>query len=258
MKCQSLIIVATVIIISAVAFAGCVENGTFEPTPTPTPVVSPTGTSTVAPTTTPTPTVTPTTTPTPTDGDYRVKVSLSKMMEDITITYLGGPGSESVKGITITKVGSVTNVPYVLCEGICPVGESVTFMDTGIPGSWKDEDVIVTATFEDGATLIIYPPPPSTPSWRDGYMVMVTASRRGNDIEVMYLGGPDAELVVGITIVKAGSATNVPYVLCEGTCPVGDLATFTNAATPDFRNNHVIVTATFEDGATIVVLDTWV
>jgi len=253
MKCQSLIIIATVIIISAIAFAGCVENGVFEPTPSPTPIVSPTVTPTGAPTATPAPTVTPTTTPTPTEGDYRVTVSLSQMMEDITITYLGGPGSESVKSITITKVGSVTNVPYVLCEGTCPVGESVTFMDTGILGLRKDGDVIVTATFKDGATLVIYPPPPSTPTRWDGYMVFATASQEGNDIEVSYVGGPDSELVVEVTVVRAGSATNVPYVLCEGICILGKSVIFTNVATPG-QSDPIIVTATFEDGAEIAIL----
>ncbi|HUV80869.1 MAG TPA: hypothetical protein VMW40_08675 [Candidatus Bathyarchaeia archaeon] len=252
MKCQSLIIIATVIIVSAVAFAGCIEEGGLEPPATPTPVVNPTVTPTGAPTATPAPTVTPTTTPTPTEGDYRVTISLSKMMEDITITYLGGPASKSVKSITITKVGSVTNVPYVLCEGTCPVGKSVTFRDTGIPGLWKDEDIIVTATFKDGATLVICPP--STPTHWRGYLVTATAAQRGNDIAVTYQGGPDAESVVGITITKAGSATNVPYMLCEGTCPIGESVTFSNAATPG-QWDPVIVTATFEDGAEFVIFE---
>lgn len=177
------------------------------------------------------------------------------MMEDITITYLGGPGSGSVEGITITKVGSVTNVPYVLCEGACPVGESVTFTDTGIPGPWKEGDIIVTATFKDGTTHVIYPPPPSTPTWWRGYLVTATAAQRDNDIKVTYSGGPDAESVIGMTIVRAGSATNVPYMLCEGTCPVGESVTFSNVATPG-QWDPVIVTATFEDGAEIAILYT--
>ena len=84
---------------------------------------------------------------------------------------------------------------------------------------------------------------------------MVTASQRGNDIEVTYSGGPAADSVVGITITKAGSATNVPYVLCEGTCPVGESVTFSNAATPG-QLDPVIVTARFEDGAEIAILNT--
>lgn len=89
-------------------------------------------------------------------------------------------------------------------------------------------------------------------------MIVMIASKEERDITVTYAGGPDADLVKSITITKAGAATNVPYVLCEDTCPVGDLATFTNSATLNLRNNHVIVTATFEDGTTHVVLDTYV
>jgi len=244
-------ITLAILLIATVAISGCIEDGGLEPTPSPTPVVTPSFT----PATTPTPTVTPTTKPTPTEENYRVTASASQVMKDITIIYLGGPGSESVEGITITKAGSATNVPYVLCEGTCPVGESVAFNDVGVsPEYWKDS-IIVTATFKDGTTHVIYPPPPSAPSWWEGYMVTATAAQRGNDIEVTYAGGPDADSVVGITIVKAGSATNVPYVLCEGTCPVGESLTFSNAATPG-QWDPVVVTATFEDGATLVILDT--
>jgi hypothetical protein len=244
------------VIVSVAAFSGCIEEGTLEPTPTPPPVVTPSFT----PTTTSTPTVTSTTTPTPTEENYLVTASVSQMMKDITITYLGGPRSESVEGITITKVGSATNVPYVLCEGTCPVGESVMFSNVGTSGPLNNQ-VIVTARFKDGATLVIYPPPQSTPRWWRGYMVTATAAQRANDIEVTYTGGPDVESLVGITIVKAGSATNVPYVICEGTCPVGESVTFSNAGNIS-RNiedlDYVIVTATFEDGATLVILETYI
>ena len=264
MKCQShLVLVATVVIVLAVAFAGCVENGTVEPTPTPVvnPTPVPTVTPTGAPTATPSPTITPTATPTPTEGSYRVTASVSKIMEDITITYHGGPDSKSVVGVTITKLGSVTNVPYVLCEGTCPVGKSVTFTDTGIPGPWKEGDVIVTATFKDGATHKIYPSSKYNPNYWRGYLVTATASKEGKDITVTYTGGPDADSVDRITIVKAESATNVPYVLCEGTCPVGKSVMFTDAGTLS-RNvediDFVIVTARFKDGAELVVFDAYI
>lgn len=57
-------LIAIVMIVSAATFSGCIEDGTFEPTPSPTPVVSPS----VVPTATPAPTVTPTATPTQQKG----------------------------------------------------------------------------------------------------------------------------------------------------------------------------------------------
>ena len=88
-------------------------------------------------------------------------------------------------------------------------------------------------------------------------MIAMTAQQQANDIIITYQGGPDASSVVGMTITKTGFATNAPYIFCEGTCPVGKSVMFTNAG-PRSIDDNIIVTATFEDGATIVVLDTWV
>lgn len=47
-----------------------------------------------------------------------------------------------------------------------------------------------------------------------GYLTTATASQKANgDIIVTYTGGPAADSVVGITVIKAGSAANVP-ILC--------------------------------------------
>jgi len=59
--------------------------------------------------------------------------------------------------------------------------------------------------------------------------------------------------VVGITVIKAGSAANVPYVLCEGTCPVSESVTFSDAGTSGHNRDHVIVEATFVDGVKHII-----
>lgn len=114
-----------------------------------------------------------------------------------------------------------------------------------------DPTPVVTPTL----TLTVTPTTTPTPTW-GGYLTTATASQKANgDIIVTYTGGPAADSVVGITVIKAGSAANGPYVLCEVTCPVGESVTFSNAGTP-WHLDPVIVTATFVDGTTHVILDT--
>jgi hypothetical protein len=144
-------LIAIVVIASIAAFSGCIEEEALEPTPAP--VVTPALTPSTTPTPTVTPTVTPTTTSTPTGWTYLISATASQKANDITVTYTGGPAAGSVVGITVLKAGSAANVPYVLCEGTCPVGESVTFNNAGTPG--HPDPVIVEATFVDGTTHVI-------------------------------------------------------------------------------------------------------
>ena len=140
-------LIAIVVVISVAAFSGCIEEEALESTSAP--VVTPAFT----PTTTPTPTITPTATSTPTGWTYLILATASQKANDITVTYTGGPAADSVVGITVIKAGSAANVPYVLCEGTCPVGESVTFSNAGTTG--HPDPVIIEATFVDGTTHVI-------------------------------------------------------------------------------------------------------
>jgi len=142
-------LIAIVAIVSVAAFVGCIEEKALESTPAPvvTPALTPTTTST------PTITVTPSTTSTPTGWAYLITATASKKANDITVTYTGGPAADSVVGITVIKAGSAANVPYVLCEGTCPVGESVTFSNADTSG--HRDHVIVTATFVDGVKHVL-------------------------------------------------------------------------------------------------------
>lgn len=142
-------LIAIVVIVSVAAFSGCIEEEAQDYTSAP--VVTPA----LNPTTTPTPTITatPTTTSTPTGWTYLILATALQKANDITVTYQGGPAADSVVGITVLKAGSAANVPYVLCEGTCPVGKSVTFSNAGTPG--HPDPVIVEATFVDGTTHVI-------------------------------------------------------------------------------------------------------
>ena len=97
------------------------------------------------------------------------------------------------------------------------------------------------------------------------YIVAATASQMGDDITVTYNGGPDAGQVDFVNVTSAGSGGTpaVPYVLLGGTTgtgvngTVGSSKKFTDAGSGG-KTDHVVVTATFVDDSTQVILDTYV
>ncbi len=80
--------------------------------------------------------------------------------------------------------------------------------------------------------------------------IAATAKQVGQNIVVTYQGGADDASLDEISIDAAGqtSTTSDPS--------VGRSWTFTNAG--DAEKNHVVVVATFKDGAEQVILDTYV
>ena len=95
------------------------------------------------------------------------------------------------------------------------------------------------------------------------YVVAATASQIGNDITVTYNGGPDAEQVNIVAVTAAGTAPSnatetLPYPLVNTTCgSVGASYTFIGWGSSG-KTDHVVVTATFKDEFTQVILDTYV
>lgn len=87
------------------------------------------------------------------------------------------------------------------------------------------------------------------------YVVSATASQQGNNITVTYQGGPDHQSVDHINVTACGNtaAANLPS---ASNPTVGQILTCTNGATSG--RDHVVVTATFKDGTTQVILDTYV
>ena len=97
-------------------------------------------------------------------------------------------------------------------------------------------------------------------SLKKTYIVAATASQSGSDdIVVTYNGGPDAPEVDYIHVTSAGATTTaLPYEMVNTTAgdTVGSSYLFDGASTG--RTDHVVVTATFKDGSTQVILDAYV
>ena len=85
------------------------------------------------------------------------------------------------------------------------------------------------------------------------YVVSATAAQQGDDILVTYQGGPDHQSVTSINVTTCGN-DNTPPSAASPT--VGQTLTCDNGGS-DGRD-HVVVTATFADGTTQVILDTYV
>ena len=85
--------------------------------------------------------------------------------------------------------------------------------------------------------------------------VAATARQNGNDISVTWQGGQDNAYVSSYNVtlkdlyVRPGTAIGFPPI-------VGNSTAFPNMGTSS--NDHVVVAATFTDGTTQVVLDTYV
>ena len=103
------------------------------------------------------------------------------------------------------------------------------------------------------------------------YIVAATASQMGDEIIVTYNGGPDADQVKIVTVTAAGEATDssspaIPQELVNTTASIGSVGssmTFVDdgsggTAGTGGKTDHVVVTATFEDSSTQVILDTYV
>ncbi|MDY6964879.1 MAG: type IV pilin N-terminal domain-containing protein [Halobacteriota archaeon] len=86
------------------------------------------------------------------------------------------------------------------------------------------------------------------------YTVSATANQVGNQITAVYTGGgPDAEKVTGLAAYMNGSVCT-DYGTGFQTGTIGAEARFTGT---DGRNDHVVVTATFDDGSDQVILDVY-
>jgi FlaG/FlaF family flagellin (archaellin) len=80
--------------------------------------------------------------------------------------------------------------------------------------------------------------------------VAATARQSGNDIAVIWQGGPDNAYVSSYTIILKDSETHSGYPPV-----VGSTTHFSGGTT---GNDHIVVSATFTDGSEQVVLDTYV
>jgi flagellin-like protein len=80
--------------------------------------------------------------------------------------------------------------------------------------------------------------------------VSAVARHQATTIYVTYMGGPDQALVSSLNTLIDGGDPTTDF---SGTS-VGQTATLTGQTTTD---NHVVVTATFSDGTTQVILDTY-
>jgi len=80
-------------------------------------------------------------------------------------------------------------------------------------------------------------------------VVAASAFHDGTKITVTYQGGQDAALVSSLSAQIAGTSNSVPI-----TNAVGKAATLPGG--PYTTKQHVVVTATFTDGTTQVILDT--
>jgi len=86
--------------------------------------------------------------------------------------------------------------------------------------------------------------------------VAATARAVGNNIIVLWNGGPDNTMVAGYNITcTAANGTVMPTVQISGNV-VGNATTLTNYHA--VGQNHVTVTGTFTDGTQQVILDTYI
>ena len=91
---------------------------------------------------------------------------------------------------------------------------------------------------------------------KKAYSVAVSASRTaGGNVTVTFEGGPDASLVTSFsgTITNISDQTDETFTL---SATVG--STFVSAETYKTNDAHVVVSATFKDGSSQVVLNTYV
>lgn len=84
--------------------------------------------------------------------------------------------------------------------------------------------------------------------------VAATASQQGDIVYVTYQGGPDTTQVTSLTITwpSGDKETN------STALAVGDTWSATGADNASSDRNHVVVAATFVDGSSQVILDTYV
>ena len=81
--------------------------------------------------------------------------------------------------------------------------------------------------------------------------VAAVARLQGTELFVTYMGGPDQNLVTDLKGSSVGAGD-----LDTLTSVVGSSVKVTGASTE--QDNHVVVTATFSDGTSAVILDTFV
>jgi len=84
------------------------------------------------------------------------------------------------------------------------------------------------------------------------YAVSAQATQIEDDIVVTYMGGPDDDYVASVKITRVGTDTAGHWIN-----NTGDSYTATGQGTPG-KDDHVVVVATFDDGSTQVILDTYV
>jgi len=90
---------------------------------------------------------------------------------------------------------------------------------------------------------------------KKSYSVSVSASRMPDgNISVTFVGGPDAALVSSISVAVNDGTNNATLTLSNS---VGSTSQTTNGPYSSGKT-HVVATATFTDGTSQVVLDTYV
>jgi len=83
-------------------------------------------------------------------------------------------------------------------------------------------------------------------------VVAATATQQGNNINVVYQGGQDAPVVTGLSITWPNGTVSTNSTALA----VGQSFTGVNAGTTG--QDHIVVTASFNDGSSQVVLDSYV
>ena len=83
--------------------------------------------------------------------------------------------------------------------------------------------------------------------------VAATARHQGPDVYVTYMGGPDQAFVKTVVGLVNGEPLGIPLTTTVGCSGKPD----STKVTAD-KNNHVVVTASFDDGTNQVILDTFV
>jgi len=190
----------------------------------------------------------------------RVAALPSRQGNNVVIMYAGGPDANLVSELQygIETADHQWNSPKI--------GDKVT-LSGGTSGT---DHVIVVATFTDGVKQVItdsyvhwttssLPLPTTTVSQSPiitstitqtrYYMVATTVQRKGNNVVVMYQGGPDASMLSDLQygINTADHQWNSPK--------IGDTVTLSNVIQ---MKDHIIVIGTFTDGSKQLVMDTYV
>ena len=90
------------------------------------------------------------------------------------------------------------------------------------------------------------------------YSVMATASQHGDDIVVIFQGGPDASAVTGsLTVSGVDSEGNLISFDRVNDSMTGNETGCMWQGTGTTGKEHVTAVATFDDGSSQVILDTW-